>query len=53
VYGFLFFFCLSLERTSVTDLQCQARVGHKRENFNASCYSAYYHAATVLKRIIF
>jgi hypothetical protein len=35
-------------RHSVADLQCQARVGHKRENFNASYYSAYCSAATVL-----
>jgi hypothetical protein len=30
---------------SVADLQCQVRVGHKRENFNTS----YYSAATVPK----
>jgi hypothetical protein len=32
---------------AVTDLQCQVRVGHKRENFNADCYIAYYNTTTL------
>jgi hypothetical protein len=35
----------------VADLQCQVRVGHKKENFNANCYSAYYSIATVLNEL--
>jgi hypothetical protein len=38
---------------TVVDLQCQVRVGHKRENFNMSYYNAYYNIATVLKWIVF
>jgi hypothetical protein len=33
---------------AVADLQCQVRVGHKRENFNTNCYIDYYSVATVL-----
>jgi hypothetical protein len=39
--------------TTVVDLQCQVRVGHKRENFNISYYNAYYNIATVLKWTVF
>jgi hypothetical protein len=30
-----------------------ARLGHKRENFNTSCYRSYYSTATVLKLLVF
>jgi hypothetical protein len=33
---------------TVADLQCQVKVGQKRENFNASGYRAYYNTTTVL-----
>jgi hypothetical protein len=33
---------------AMTDLQCQVRVGQKRENFNVNCYGAYYSTAIVL-----
>jgi hypothetical protein len=36
----------------MADLQSQVRVGHKRENFNVSHYSAYYSTATVLNGLL-
>jgi hypothetical protein len=38
---------------TVADLQCQVKVTHKRENFNASYDSTYYSTITVLKYTVF
>jgi hypothetical protein len=39
--------------TVVADLQCEVRVGHKRENLNAGCYSVCYSIAAMLKWDVF